>query len=824
MKNSISPQSEAVPYYGVVNHRFRVSLSEDVPADLNPASGEPKLVKMEFKPHKETLGAQSEYRKDTEWKFGDSGTDKVQGVDNPGYSLEEYDVFDENVVRHRHAVNGEDKEFKVQRPRSLNEIPTSSRVYKRPFSLQLDDASNKGVAYEGNNNGNMVLQLVLPQAVLRGISRESQESIPNLTSLQNVSDVPSNEYYTYAPSVISYANGTKTPRSVEAHVVNKSNGLNNGINKGFNSSASIHSEAASSHGQIPPPTSGEKKKNMFRSFISIIISCIYAVFLVTLGMVIYVADILTVNSSLAATFNLYLVLVGFVYLGYLFFDIRSYANKAKKHFKATTNYDKEDEISSVNLNVNIVSVLNHGFCFAVGRHSGSFYLKVGAAVFCFGHLIHSGLLLVYEIFFLTSEELHECFSLVALIFDVVYPIYSFFQLFFIFKYANVIINHCKEISRILVMHMIGSSICFWVWAIVRESTDSLSRHANAADQTPEDDTAEVAALISSDGSASVALPLTSYQERGARDLLEFLNGSFINTECQHIELNVIYERFSPYLYPFTIEYSILIVGILYIIWNNIGDCKRGGGSSAEGVPCPPLAGPEAGSNIILHADCTHTNRGLFGGILVLVASIVSIILFFIAVAEPEYAAIGIWANQVTEAVLLTVMTLSAILAYRKIIRLDVNHHPISLLDDILLFIAIPAFFLYAIFSIVPAAQKRDGLKIFLIILGLTQVLIQTPLIIDGLRRCSNAKKYRIEKPGRELITFLVICNVALWIIETFEIKSTDMQDDRYEFYGKVLWTILKHMTVPLTMFYRFHSSVCLVDIWKSAYEPVELNH
>jgi hypothetical protein len=29
------------------------------------------------------------------------------------------------------------------------------------------------------------------------------------------------------------------------------------------------------------------------------------------------------------------------------------------------------------------------------------------------------------------------------------------------------------------------------------------------------------------------------------------------------------------------------------------------------------------------------------------------------------------------------------------------------------------------------------------------------------------------------------------------------------------------MTVPLTMFYRFHSSVCLVDIWKSAYERGE---
>jgi hypothetical protein len=102
-----------------------------------------------------------------------------------------------------------------------------------------------------------------------------------------------------------------------------------------------------------------------------------------------------------------------------------------------------------------------------------------------------------------------------------------------------------------------------------------------------------------------------------------------------------------------------------------------------------------------------------------------------------------------------------------------------------------------------------------------QVLLQTPFIIDGLRRCSNTRHLRLQKPGRELVTFLVVCNVAMWITETFEIKSHDRRDDRYDVYGKVLWTMLSHMTVPLTMFYRFHSSVCLVDIWKSAYERGE---
>ena len=40
-----------------------------------------------------------------------------------------------------------------------------------------------------------------------------------------------------------------------------------------------------------------------------------------------------------------------------------------------------------------------------------------------------------------------------------------------------------------------------------------------------------------------------------------------------------------------------------------------------------------------------------------------------------------------------------------------------------------------------------------------------------------------------------------------------------KFYGTYLWAIVKHMTLPLCIFYRFHSAVALADIWNSAYKP-----
>lgn len=87
----------------------------------------------------------------------------------------------------------------------------------------------------------------------------------------------------------------------------------------------------------------------------------------------------------------------------------------------------------------------------------------------------------------------------------------------------------------------------------------------------------------------------------------------------------------------------------------------------------------------------------------------------------KYIEHGVLVNTVTEVVFVILMTISSILAYRKITMLDVNDHQVSLLDDLLLFICIPAFFLSAIFSIVPAVQEQNGLSMANIVLQVITV-------------------------------------------------------------------------------------------------------
>lgn len=76
---------------------------------------------------------------------------------------------------------------------------------------------------------------------------------------------------------------------------------------------------------------------------------------------------------------------------------------------------------------------------------------------------------------------------------------------------------------------------------------------------------------------------------------------------------------------------------------------------------------------------------------------------------------GILLNRLIEVVILCLMAVSAIYAYRQLSKMDYNYHRRSLLDDLLLFICIPAFFVSAIFSIVPAVEYRSAVGIALII-------------------------------------------------------------------------------------------------------------
>lgn len=112
--------------------------------------------------------------------------------------------------------------------------------------------------------------------------------------------------------------------------------------------------------------------------------------------------------------------------------------------------------------------------------------------------------------------------------------------------------------------------------------------------------------------------------------------------------------------------------------------------------------------------------------------------------------------------------------------------------------------------------------------------LQSCLIyIAGKLRVHGDAELRRSQPGKQAITFLLLANVAMFLMNLLESEKAGVSEAVVNFYGKKSWVFLvrsfRHAASvvvssdpsvccsPLTIFYRFHSSVCLAEVWKNAY-------
>ena len=60
------------------------------------------------------------------------------------------------------------------------------------------------------------------------------------------------------------------------------------------------------------------------------------------------------------------------------------------------------------------------------------------------------------------------------------------------------------------------------------------------------------------------------------------------------------------------------------------------------------------------------------------------------------------------------------------------------------------------------------------------------------------------------------------MVYTFEIQKAKASIIEAEFYGFLSWVIIQRVTLPMAVFFRFHSSVVSIELWKEVYRSDEL--
>lgn len=281
----------------------------------------------------------------------------------------------------------------------------------------------------------------------------------------------------------------------------------------------------------------------------------------------------------------------------------------------------------------------------------------------------------------------------------------------------------------------------------------------------------------------------------------------------------------PYMYPFTIEYNLLLAALWYFVWHHIGKHS----DSAHPHPFQHKVTQDSDgtedvsyeSNLVIKADCHASNKGLFAGLLILLFSLITMIIFFITIgAGDAHKQLSIYVHHTQEVLLAGLILVMTILAYRQTCRFDISPYKVAshTMDFVLLLIPIPFFLTNNVLALIAEVAFANWFRVFIMLLIIVQVIYQTFFIVDAMHRCSFSRKLRFKKPGREFVTFLILLNITSWIVYTFETKASEKLHNETSFYGENIWMILSHTTLPLMLFYRFHSSVCLADIWKFAYE------
>lgn len=222
-------------------------------------------------------------------------------------------------------------------------------------------------------------------------------------------------------------------------------------------------------------------------------------------------------------------------------------------------------------------------------------------------------------------------------------------------------------------------------------------------------------------------------------------------------------------------------------------------------------------------DCVGASKGLFFGLLLLVGSLICLILFFVLIHHPKFGLLAIYLADASHCLIMALSLLAIVIGFCRVQNLKFKAEEQSDLNDILLRVSAFGLFIYSVFSVIAGSLQAFSHEPNLLVmvtglLAIFQVVFQMLFIADVSRRRVHLPEHDRSKPGRQIVTFLLICNVTMWVIYTFEAQKVAANPVQLDFYGFLIWSIVQRVTLPLCIFHRFHSAVTLAEIWKTSYK------
>lgn len=442
----------------------------------------------------------------------------------------------------------------------------------------------------------------------------------------------------------------------------------------------------------------------------------------------------------------------------------------------------------------------------------SIYLRIGVIVFGLGTLLSSGLEIA-TIFTLSKP----CTDPVNLGMPVLHALFTFLQMHFVFMNAQSVARSLGCLRHLVLVHLVVTNIAVWLKLLLWETASEWLRqshvvHGGENIWPPKgfnftthviDDQGDHKAFFTSD---CLWRPMENLPLESMLTLQRCLHNSTVGA---------IWQKASPFLAPFIVQYSVVAAVVVYTIWDNYSYCTRGknhycrrSSPTADRIE----AATSSSSRVV---DCQGSSKGLFLGLLVLVAGIIILILFFVLSNED----MEIETLSAVTTLHCAIQGLSALATAIGLCRVGGAYHKrgrTTQLNSILQGIGLLAVYTYGIFGVVAGASRvlQGSEHLLLLLDGAFMVLLASLQSLFVQRLAMRCLPKKNGKSGLQVVTFLMFSNLVLWLLETFTSQNHISSQQQLAMYGAVSWGIISRVALPLVIFYRFHSCVFLLEAWQ----------
>ncbi|XP_064640202.1 proton channel OtopLc-like [Lineus longissimus] len=445
----------------------------------------------------------------------------------------------------------------------------------------------------------------------------------------------------------------------------------------------------------------------------------------------------------------------------------------------------------------IATILGHG----EGQYP-NFYVRVGAVLFGIGTLVTYGI----GIFSIAEVSL-KCHVIVSPL-DVskwiLQGTFTSLQLYFIFKYSKISVNRWKVLVRFGTMHLLATNINWWIQTIALELEEVLEMgHGRSL--------------------------------RSSTGRIQLINNDTVNYTDPEVPLVVTCVNSIPgatlmrntrhFLYPLIIEFSLIGAVCFYNIYGNIGLLEKIRRKRRQ------IRTKSIVSSMVLHfphhqavnITCHKSFKGAFLGVIMVAMTVISCVVYNVH-QDPEHVVFAGAVYNFTDIAILFPSILAVSWALFKMPLLSILQNYQAGPDEILLMIAVVGSYTYDTYSIyvyMSKSQLETWMKVagaLCAFLSLIQSTLQVMFLFDGLRRQTATTVVLRSKPGREAVVLLLLLNLALWMLYSFSTAG-----GLYQVLSVVNPAqsnesmIVSKLCKPLAIFFRFHSTTCLYEIWKNSY-------